>query len=143
MDLKSLYKACENKNTLLPYTNINYKYVEGYKHEDSSHEAGYDSFMTGCAFIGMLNCLYEINKEPIVFSKAFEENKLLYSRFAGEISLVGPVFTPKTREYGGRIVVFGGLKKDHNWEQLGERLSRFGTLSVVEDHGETYYAFDL
>lgn len=25
---------------------------------------------------------------------------------------------------------------------MGELLSKFGTLSVVEDHGETYYVFD-
>ena len=63
---------------------------------ESSHEAGYDSFMTGCAFIAMLNCLYEVKNEQFVFSKAADINCLLYSRFAGEVSLIGPEYTPKT-----------------------------------------------
>jgi hypothetical protein len=64
--------------------------------------------MTGCAFIAMLNFLYETKKEAFVFSKAVAENNLLYSRFTGEISLLGPVFTPKTNDYGSRIVIFEG-----------------------------------
>lgn len=50
---------------------------------DSSHEAGYDSFMTGCAFIGMLNYLYDVKQTSFVFANANEENKVLYSRFSG------------------------------------------------------------
>lgn len=63
----------------------------------------------------MLNFLYENKKEAFVFSKAVTDNKLLYSRFTGEISLLGPAYTPKTDEYSKRIVIFSGLKKDHAW----------------------------
>lgn len=96
VDLKSLYKACFNKKLLQPYANINYKYVEPYVQSDSSHEAGYDSFMTGCACIAMLNFIYEVKQAPFVFANAETENKVLYSKFAGEVSLVGPVFSQKT-----------------------------------------------
>lgn len=70
VDLKSLYKACFNKKLLQPYANINYKHVEAYVQSDSSHEAGYDSFMTGCAFIAMLNYLYENKHIPFIFPNA-------------------------------------------------------------------------
>lgn len=83
VDLKSLYKSCFSKKGLEPYCNINFKHVEKYLQEESSHEAGYDSFMTGCAFIAMLNYLYDSKKEAFVFSKAVAENNLLYSRFTG------------------------------------------------------------
>jgi len=46
--------------------------------------------MTGCAFISMLNYLYDNQKTPFVFSKAVDLNNLLYSKFTGEISLLGP-----------------------------------------------------
>lgn len=64
----------------------------------------------------MLNFLYDSKKEAFVFSKAVAENNLLYSRFTGEISLLGPVFTPKTTEYNKRIIIYGQLKNDHPWE---------------------------
>jgi hypothetical protein len=39
--------------------------------------------MTGCAFIAILNYLYEIKNAPFVFANAVAENKILYSKFAG------------------------------------------------------------
>lgn len=44
----------------------------------------------------MLNFIYEVKQAPFVFANAETENKILYSKFAGEVSLVGPVFSPKT-----------------------------------------------
>ena len=70
VDLKSLYKACFVKKLLQPYANINYKWVGDYVHSESSHEAGYDSFMTGCAFIAMLNYLYDNKNALFVFANA-------------------------------------------------------------------------
>lgn len=142
VDLKSLYKACFNKKLLQPYANINYKHVEAYMQADSSHEAGFDSFMTGCAFISMLNYLYDVKHAPFVFPNAENENKILYSKFVGEVSLVGPEFTPKTKDYLARIVILPVKKKQHNFQALGDALSQRGTLSLFEDHGETYYVFD-
>lgn len=130
VDLKSLYKACFNPKLLKPYANINYKHVEAYVLSDSSHEAGYDSFMTGCAFIAMLNYLYDVKQAPFVFANANEENKVLYSKFSGEISLVGPEFSQKTALYLRRMVIFAGAKVDHNFKELGNKLSLRGTLSV-------------
>jgi hypothetical protein len=46
--------------------------------------------MTGCAFIATLNYLYENKYIPFVFAHASHENKILYSKFVGEVSLVGP-----------------------------------------------------
>jgi tetrahydromethanopterin S-methyltransferase subunit H len=89
--------------------------VEEYTKEESSHEAGYDSFMTGCAFIGMLNYLYDVQQTPFVFANAQTENKVLYSKFAGEISLVGPVYSEKTAYNSDRIVIVGLAKKEHDW----------------------------
>lgn len=37
VDLKSLYKACFSKKGLEPYANINFKHVEKYLQEESSH----------------------------------------------------------------------------------------------------------
>lgn len=106
VDLKSLYRACFNPKLLQPYANINYQHVEQYLKEESSHEAGYDSFMTGCACIGMLNYLYGVKNAPFVFSNAHHDNKVLYSRFAGEISLIGPEFSKNTEKYRETIVIF-------------------------------------
>lgn len=142
VDLKSLYKACFNKKLLQPYANINYKHVEEYIQADSSHEAGFDSFMTGCAFIAMLNFLHDNKQGPFVFANAHDHNKILYSKFAGEISLLGPEFSPRTTDYLTRIVIFPGTRKDHDYQALGEALSKRGTLTLHEDHGETYYVFD-
>ena len=91
--------------------------------------------MTGCAFIAMLNFLYENKYIPFVFAHAEQENKILYSKFVGEVALVGPEFTPKTKEYLNRILIFPGNKKDHDFQALGEALSERGTLSLHEDHG--------
>jgi hypothetical protein len=60
----------------------------------------------------------------------------------GEVSLFGPDFTPKTKDYLSRIVIFPGDKKSHDFNAFGEVLSQRGTLSLHEDHGETYYVFD-
>lgn len=62
VDLKSMYKSIFNEKYLQPYANINFKYVEDYLKTENSHEAGFDSYMTGCAFIAMLNYLYGGNK---------------------------------------------------------------------------------
>lgn len=40
------------------------------------------------------------------------------------------------------MVIFEGSKINHNFKELGKRLSIRGTLSVHEDNGETYYFFD-
>jgi hypothetical protein len=86
--------------------------------------------MTGCAFIAMLNYLYDVKQAPFVFANANEENKVLYSKFSGEISLVGPEFSQKTALYLRRMVIFAGAKVDHNFKELGNKLSLRGTLSV-------------
>ena len=98
--------------------------------------------MTGCAFIGMLNCLYDVKQACFVFANANEENKVLYSRFSGEVSLVGPEFSQKSTLYRKRMVIFSGTKINHDFKELGGKLSSRGTLSVHEDNGETYYFFD-
>ena len=98
--------------------------------------------MTGCAFIAMLNCLYNVKKGLFDFARAKELNFIIYSRFGGEMSLIGPEFTPRTKEFESRIVIFEGEKKAHEWKEFGKALSQFGTLNVTEDHGETYYVFD-
>lgn len=59
----------------------------------------------------MLNFIYEVKQAPFVFANAETENKILYSKFAGEVSLVGPVFSQKTAEYRRKIVIFSGTKK--------------------------------
>jgi len=71
--------------------------------------------MTGCAFIGMLNYLYDQKQTAFVFAAASAENKILYSKFAGEISLVGPIFSEKTEYYNCRIVISGAAKNQHTW----------------------------
>lgn len=93
--------------------------------------------MTGCAFIGMLNYLHDHKQQqtPFIFADAQEENKILYSKFAGEISLIGPQFSLKTAEYLSKIVIFPGTKKEHDSQVLGEALSKRGTLTMNEDHG--------
>lgn len=91
--------------------------------------------MTGCAFIGMLNYLYDSKQAPFVFANAQAENKILYSKFAGEVSLVGPDFSTKTKDYQGRILIYPGSKKQHDFQAVGEALSQLATLSVHEDHG--------
>ena len=142
VDLGSLYRSIVKPKQLQPFANINFKYVEEYLKNQNSHDAGFDSYMTGCAFIAMLNCLFEVKKDLFDFAKAKEFNFMIYSRFTGEISLIGPRFTPKTKEFERRIVIFEGEKKTHEWKEVGKALSLYGTLNVAEDHGETYYVFD-
>ena len=55
VDLSSLFKACSNPKLLKPYANFSIKGLEQYVEKE--HEAGYDAFITGCAFIGMANYL--------------------------------------------------------------------------------------
>ena len=62
--------------------------------------------MTGCAFIAMLNCLYSVKKDLFDFGRAQELSFIIYSRFSGEMSLIGPEFTPKTKDFESRIVIF-------------------------------------
>ena len=62
VDLKSLYRSIFNSKLLESYANINFKYVEHYLKVENSHDAGFDSYMTGCAFIAMLNFLYSSKK---------------------------------------------------------------------------------
>ena len=77
-----------------------------------------------------------------VFSQAVSENNLLYSKYAGEVSLLGPEFSPNTKLFEKRILVYPGKKNEHDWEKMGQTLSKWGTLAMAEDHGQTYYAFD-
>ena len=142
VDLKSLYKAIFNPKLLEPHCDFNFKHVQKYIKTDSSHDAGFDSFMTGCAFIAMLNYLYDQKKSAFEFGRAEEFNSILYSRFTGEISLVGPHYTPKTKEFQRKVAISEVVNQEEVEKELGELLSEFGTLGVVEDHGETYYVFD-
>ena len=134
-DLKSLFRACWNPKLLQPYANISFKGLDNYLKEENSHEAGYDSFMTGCGFIGMINYLYEVKQQPFVFANAHHYNKILYSRFAGEISLVGPVFSQRGDQYRRRVVVYPALPHQHPSEQVGQLLSKLGTVAAHENHG--------
>ena len=39
-------------------------------------------------------------------------------------------------------MIFGGLRKEHDFKGLANELSKRGTLSIYEDRDETYYLFD-
>lgn len=57
VSLKPLFDQCRFGKILKPFTNIDFSALENYIKKDNLHEAGYDSFMTGTAFIGMANYL--------------------------------------------------------------------------------------
>ena len=80
--------------------------------KEQHHEAGYDSFITGCAFVGMAN--YLTNTHQKVNFKAIEnENKLLYSRFAGEVSINGNKYCSNAMENDGKILIQKNSKEDN------------------------------
>mgnify|MGYP007069266497 FL=1 len=71
-----------------------------------------------------------------------EENKLLYSRFSGEVSLNGNGYCSNAIYYDQTIII-ESIKKSENpkWEQIAKAMSQFGSLIVYEDRDETYYVF--
>lgn len=115
-----------------PYTNIDFSTLEEYIKKDNAHEAGFDSFMTGTAFIGMANYLVG-EKARINFKFIANENKILYSRNTGEVSLEGPVYCERSRVFENRILV-GKIITEKEKKEIAKILSKFGTLSVYEDH---------
>jgi poly(A)-specific ribonuclease len=59
VDLSSLYDACHDSKLLGPYANID---LDAYEGDEVKHQAGYDAYITGCAFIAMMNFL-EVNHD--------------------------------------------------------------------------------
>lgn len=108
------------------------------------HEAGYDAFITGCAFIGMANFLSgEVGKINFEGKSLERENKLFYSRFSGEVSINGDGYCSNALNYDNTILIQSVSKKEYlEWKTAAQALSKFGTLTVHEDHGEIYYAFE-
>lgn len=99
--------------------------------------------MTGCVFIGIVNYFYPSHLDhPMVFAEVEEFNKLLYSRFAGEISMVGPVYSQHGERYRKRVVIYPKLRQEHNCAKVGALLSKFGTVTAHNNHSETYYVFE-
>ncbi len=57
LDLSSLFKACLEAKTLKPFCNISEKILAEFLVKQNKHQAGYDAFITGCAFLGMSNSI--------------------------------------------------------------------------------------
>ena len=113
---------------------MNLEDCKEYLSKEQHHEAGYDSFITGCAFIGMANYIAG-EKQRVNFKILEEENKMLYSRFSGEVSINGNMLCPTAYEYEEKIIIQGKTKEENpEWQNHGELLSKFGNLIVYEDH---------
>lgn len=142
VDLASLFRACFNPKLLEQYSNLNLEECKEYLSKEQHHEAGYDSFITGCAFIGMANYIAG-EKQRVNFKILENENKLLYSRFSGEVSINGNMHCPTAFDYEVKIVIQAKTKEENpEWQNHAEILSKFGNLIVYEDHDELYYVYE-
>lgn len=133
VDLLSLFSACFNKKLLQPYCNFDFDSCKEYMSKEQHHEAGYDSFVTGCAFIGMVNFIHGIPGR--INLKCVEgENKLLYSRFSGEVSINGNRYCSNAQDFDTRILIQETTKQlNPEWKEAAAVLSKFGSLIVHED----------
>ena len=81
--------------------------------------------------------------EKVNFKELENENKLLYSRFSGEVSINGNMYCSNAYENDSKIVIQKKNKEQNSeWRNHAEVLSQFGNLSVYEDHGELYYVYE-
>ena len=82
-------------------------------------------------------------KQRINFKILENENKLLYSRFSGVVSINGNMLCPTAIEYEEKIVIQSKKKEENpEWQNHAALLSKFGNLIVYEDHDELYYVYE-
>ncbi len=96
--------------------------------------------MSGVAFIGMAN--YIMNKKQRINVKEMEiDNKVLFSRNTGEVSLNGPVYCQRAVRFD-RTIVIGDLCSEEEKRNIAKLLTKYGTISIYQDHEEIYYVFE-
>lgn len=70
------------------------------------------------------------------FEAIEQENKLLYSRFCGEVSINGNRFCSNAQHYDDTIIIQPfSMQAYPDWRITASTLSKYGSLAVHEDHG--------